>query len=59
MNDEKVLLEEVIKVTREQLSRSMGVNAELEALIKIERAKMAELQSAYDALKASTEEKAD
>jgi hypothetical protein len=59
MNDEKVLLEEVIKVTREQLSRSMGVNAELEALIKIERAKMAELQKAYDALKASTEEKAD
>lgn len=59
MNDDKVLLEEVIRVTREQLSRSMGVNAELEALIKLERAKFAELQKAYDDLRLKTEEKAD
>jgi hypothetical protein len=52
-------MEEVIKVTREQLSRSMGVNAELEALLKLERAKAAELQKAYDDLRSKTEEKAD
>lgn len=42
--DQSEILSEVLGVTREQLSRSINLNAELEALLNIERRKVAELE---------------
>ena len=42
--DQSEILGEVLGVTREQLSRSINLNAELEALLNIERRKVAELE---------------
>jgi hypothetical protein len=39
------VLSEVLTVTREQLTRSMNVTAELEALLNIERARNEKLQA--------------
>jgi hypothetical protein len=38
------ILSEVLGVTRDQLARSVNLNAELEALLNIERRKVAELE---------------
>jgi hypothetical protein len=42
--DQSEILSEVLGVTREQLSRSINLNAELEALLNIERRKVTELE---------------
>jgi hypothetical protein len=49
--DQSEILSEVLGVTREQLSRSINLNAELEALLNIERRKVAELEQELTALK--------
>ena len=38
------VLTEVIKITRDQLSRSLNLNAELEALLTVERRRREELE---------------
>jgi hypothetical protein len=38
------LIKEVLAVTRDQLSKAMGLNAELEALLYLERKKNEKLQ---------------
>jgi hypothetical protein len=38
------ILSEVLGVTRDQLARSVNLNAELEALLNIERRKVADLE---------------
>lgn len=43
--DQSEILSEVLVVTRDQLARSINLNAELEALLNIERRKVAELES--------------
>lgn len=50
------LLAEVLGVTREQLSKAMNLNAELEALLLIERRKVEKLQ---EELSKKLEEKQD
>jgi hypothetical protein len=42
--DQTEILGEVLGVTRDQLARSVNLNAELEALLNIERRKVAELE---------------
>lgn len=49
--DQSEILGEVLGVTREQLSRSINLNAELEALLNIERRKVSELEQELAALK--------
>lgn len=49
--DQSEILGEVLGVTREQLSRSINLNAELEALLNIERRKVSELEQELVALK--------
>lgn len=44
------VLSEVLTVTREQLTRSMNVTAELEALLNIERARNEKLQAELEKL---------
>lgn len=39
------LVKEILAVTRDQLSKSMNLNAELEALLYIERKKVEQLQA--------------
>lgn len=51
------LISNVLNVTRDQLSRSMNLNAELEALLSIERKKVSELEQALAQTKSKTEEK--
>lgn len=43
----------VLQVTRDQLNRAMGVAAELESALMLERNKTQALQAELDALKAS------
>ena len=43
------LVTNVLNITRDQLSRSMNLNAELEALLAAERATNEELKSALEA----------
>jgi hypothetical protein len=49
--DQNEILSEVLGVTRDQLSRSINLNAELEALLNIERRKVSELEQELSALK--------
>jgi hypothetical protein len=42
--DQTEILGEVLGVTRDQLARSVNLNAELEALLNIERRKVADLE---------------
>jgi hypothetical protein len=44
----------VLNVTREQLSRAMGVCAELEALLTVERSKVEQLQAALNEAQAAS-----
>lgn len=48
--DQSELVNSVLNITREQLTRSMNLNAELEAIINIERNKTAELEKKLAAL---------
>ena len=52
--DQLELLGNVLNITRDQLTRSMNLNAELEALLTAERSKTAELEKQLAEL---TEEK--
>ena len=51
------LYNSVLAVTRDQLSKSMGLNAELEALLLMERLRNEKLQAELDELKSKSEEK--
>jgi hypothetical protein len=51
------LYNNVLAVTRDQLSKSMGLNAELEALLLMERSQKEKLQAELDELKSKNEEK--
>ena len=53
--DQSEILSEVLVVTRDQLSRSVNLNAELEALLNIERRKTAELEQELSELKNKTD----
>ena len=53
--DQSEVLGEVLGVTRDQLSRSINLNAELEALLNIERRKTAELEQELTELKNKTD----
>ena len=48
----------VLAITRDQLSKSMSLATELEALLVIERKKTAELETKLAELQAKSEEKA-
>jgi hypothetical protein len=61
--DQLVVLSSTLAITRDQLSRSMGLNAELEAILDLERkrndsllAQIQDLQAAAAAKDASTSE---
>jgi len=54
--DQSELLTGVLNITREQLTRSMNLNAELEALLTFERSKNAELEKRLAELTASKED---
>lgn len=56
-NDQSELLNGVLTITRDQLTRSMNMATELEALLIIERKKTAELEAKVTELKAALEEK--
>jgi hypothetical protein len=49
--DQSEILGEVLGVTRDQLARSVNLNAELEALLNLERRKVAELEQELAKLK--------
>jgi hypothetical protein len=49
--DQSEILSEVLVVTRDQLARSVNLNAELEALLNIERRRVAELEQELSELK--------
>ena len=49
--DQSEVLSEVLVVTREQLARSINLNAELEALLNMERRKVSELEKELTELK--------
>jgi hypothetical protein len=51
------ILSNVLNVTREQLTRSMNVTAELEALLNIERAKTEQLTAELAKLKSEASAK--
>jgi len=53
--DQSEILSEVLVVTIDQLSRSVNLNAELEALLNIERRKTAELEQELSELKNKTD----
>lgn len=44
MSENQEVYNNVLSVTREQLSKSMAISAELEALLLVERRKVAELE---------------
>lgn len=50
--DQSEILAEVLGVTRDQLTRSVNLNAELEALLNIERRKVSQLEAELESLKA-------
>lgn len=43
LTEQVVLLQNVLRITREQLSRSIYLNAELEGMLTVEREKLAAL----------------
>jgi hypothetical protein len=49
--DQLELIGNVLNITRDQLTRSMNLNAELEALLAAEKSKNADLQQELDELK--------
>jgi hypothetical protein len=58
MTDNKQeLYNNVLSVTRDQLSKSMNLNAELEALLLMERSKVESLQIELEELKNKGKEK--
>jgi hypothetical protein len=54
-NNEAAVFNEVLAITREQLARSMSLNAELEAMLKVEQAKNEELQKKIAELESPAE----
>jgi hypothetical protein len=54
--DQSELLTGVLNITRDQLTRSMNLNAELEALLTFERSKNAELEQRLAEQPASKED---
>lgn len=56
-NEQSELLAGVLNITRDQLTRSMNMATELEALLIIERKKTAELEAKVAELKTALEEK--
>jgi hypothetical protein len=56
-NNQSELLNGVLNITRDQLTRSMGMATELEALLIIERKKTAELEAKVSELESALEEK--
>ena len=57
MPENQEVFNNVLSVTREQLAKSMAISAELEALLLVERRKVAELERQVEDLKKSSEEK--
>jgi hypothetical protein len=57
MSENQEVFNSVLSVTRDQLSKSMAVGAELEALLIAERRKVAELERQIEELKNSSEKK--
>lgn len=53
------VLNNVLTITRDQLSRSMNLNAELEALLAMEQTKTKELEKTLAELTASDSKKSD
>jgi hypothetical protein len=53
------VLNNVLTITRDQLARSMNLNAELEALLAMEQAKTKELENTVAELTASDSKKSD
>jgi hypothetical protein len=53
------VLNNVLTITRDQLARSMNLNAELEALLAMEQAKTKELENTIAELTASDPKKSD
>lgn len=53
------VLTNVLSVTRDQLSRSMNLNAELEAILSMERAKTQELEAKLAELQSLDSKKSD
>jgi hypothetical protein len=51
MPDNNEIFNNVLAVTRDQLSKSMGLNAELEAMLMIERKKVADLEKQLEEAK--------
>ena len=56
INPNEAVFNEVLAITREQLARSMNLNAELEAILKVEQAKNEELQKKLAELEAAKDE---
>jgi hypothetical protein len=56
-NNQLEVLNGVLSITRDQLTRSMNLATELEALLIIERKKTSELEANIAELKAALEEK--
>jgi hypothetical protein len=57
MSENQEVFNSVLSVTRDQLSKSMAISAELEALLLVERRKVAELERQIEELKNSNEKK--
>jgi hypothetical protein len=56
INPNEAVFNEVLAITRDQLARSMNLNAELEAILKVEQAKNEELQKKLAELEAAKDE---
>lgn len=54
---EEQFLAGVLSITREQLNRSLQLNAELEAMLNIEKRKNLDLQNKLEELENNTSEK--
>ncbi len=57
MSENQEVFNNILSVTREQLSKSMAISAELEALLIIERRKVADLERQLEDLKKPGEKK--
>jgi predicted nucleic acid-binding Zn-ribbon protein len=53
------VLNNVLNITRDQLSRSMNLNAELEALLTMEQSRVQELEKKIEELTAADSKKSD
>jgi hypothetical protein len=51
------VLGNIVNITRDQLNRSMALNAELEAMLNLERKKNQELEAKVDQLEQSSKDK--